>query len=84
MTPRTWRKKDERIRSLCVTRVLVVSYGSSGNGSANHLAGVMFQGMTGTKLIHVPFKGAGPASIALMKGRKNSGEEQTRLGGNCF
>ena len=45
-----------------------LTYGSSGNGSANHLAGVMFQGMTGTKLIHVPFKGAGPASIALMSG----------------
>jgi len=45
-----------------------LTYGSSGNGSANHLSGVMFQGMTGTKLVHVPFKGAGPAGIALMSG----------------
>ncbi|MGZ5092329.1 MAG: Bug family tripartite tricarboxylate transporter substrate binding protein [Burkholderiales bacterium] len=45
-----------------------VSFGSSGNGSANHLAGVLFQHMTGTKLIHVPYKGAGPASVALLSG----------------
>jgi tripartite-type tricarboxylate transporter receptor subunit TctC len=45
-----------------------LTYGSSGNGSANHLSGVMFQSMTGTKLVHVPFKGAGPAGIALMSG----------------
>ncbi len=45
-----------------------LNYGSSGVGSANHLAGVLFQGMTGTQLVHVPFKGAGPATIALMGG----------------
>jgi tripartite-type tricarboxylate transporter receptor subunit TctC len=45
-----------------------ITYGSSGNGSANHLAGVLLQTMTGTKLIHVPFKGAGPSAIALMSG----------------
>ena len=45
-----------------------LNYGSSGIGSANHLAGVLFQGMTGTQLVHVPFKGAGPATIALMGG----------------
>jgi tripartite-type tricarboxylate transporter receptor subunit TctC len=45
-----------------------VSFGSSGNGSANHLAGVLFQHMTGTKLVHVPYKGAGPAGVALLSG----------------
>ena len=45
-----------------------VTFGSSGNGSANHLAGVMFQHMAGTKLIHVPYKGAGPAVTALLSG----------------
>ena len=45
-----------------------LNYGSSGNGSANHLAGVLFQGMTGTRIVHVPFKGANPAAIALMSG----------------
>jgi tripartite-type tricarboxylate transporter receptor subunit TctC len=46
-----------------------VTFGSSGNGSANHLAGVLFQHMTGTKLVHVPYKGAGPAGAALIGGQ---------------
>lgn len=45
-----------------------ITFASSGNGSANHLAGVLFQHMTGTKLVHVPYKGAGPAGIALISG----------------
>lgn len=45
-----------------------ITFASSGNGSANHLAGVLFQHMTGTRLVHVPYKGAGPAGVALISG----------------
>ena len=45
-----------------------LNYGSAGVGSASHLAGELLQSMTGTKLVHIPFKGAGPATIALMSG----------------
>ena len=45
-----------------------VTFGSSGPGSANHLAGILFQQMTGTKLVHVPYKSAGQAGVALMSG----------------
>jgi len=45
-----------------------LSYGSSGNGAINHLAGELFNSMTGTKLVHVPYKGGGPAAIALLGG----------------
>jgi tripartite-type tricarboxylate transporter receptor subunit TctC len=45
-----------------------LNYGSSGIGSANHLAAELLQTMTGTKLVHIPFKGAGPATIALLSG----------------
>lgn len=45
-----------------------VTYGSSGNGSANHLAGVMLQHMTAVRLVHVPYKSAGLAATALMSG----------------
>lgn len=45
-----------------------VTFGSSGSGSANHLAGVLFQHMTGTKLVHVPYKGAAQAGTALISG----------------
>ncbi len=45
-----------------------VTYGSSGNGSANHLGGVLFQHMTGTTLVHVPYKSAAQSATALMSG----------------
>jgi len=45
-----------------------VTYGSSGNGSANHLGGVLFQYMTGTTLVHVPYKSAAQSATALMSG----------------
>ena len=45
-----------------------VTFASSGPGSANHLAGVLFQQMTNTKLVHVPYKSAGLAGVALMSG----------------
>ena len=45
-----------------------LTYGSSGTGSANHLAGVLFQHMTKTSMVHVPYKGSGPAGTALIGG----------------
>jgi tripartite-type tricarboxylate transporter receptor subunit TctC len=45
-----------------------LTYGSSGNGAINHLAGELFNHMTGTKLVHVPYKGGGPAAVALIGG----------------
>ena len=45
-----------------------LKYGSSGNGALNHLAGELFNLITGTKLLHVPYKGGGPAAIALLGG----------------
>jgi len=45
-----------------------LTYGSSGSGAFNHLTGALFARMTGTKLVHVPYKGGGPAAIALMSG----------------
>ncbi len=44
------------------------TYGSSGNGAINHLAGALFASMTGAPLTHVPYKGGAPAAIALMGG----------------
>lgn len=45
-----------------------VSYGSSGNASALHLAGAMFGLMTGTEMVHVPYRGGGPAVQDLIAG----------------
>jgi tripartite-type tricarboxylate transporter receptor subunit TctC len=46
-----------------------LNHGSSGNGSPQHLGAVMFQSLTGTKLNHVPYKGAAPAVADLLPGR---------------
>lgn len=45
-----------------------LNYGSSGNGAPTHLAGEMFEIATGAKIRHVPYRGAGPATNALLGG----------------
>ena len=62
-------KTPKEFIALVRSRPGQVTFGSSGNGSANHLAGVLFQQMTNTKLVHVPYKGAGPAGAALIGGQ---------------
>ena len=46
-----------------------MSYGSSGVGGTGHLAGELFNVMAGTQLVHVPYKGGGPAMIDLVAGQ---------------
>lgn len=45
-----------------------VRYASAGIGSAPHLSGVMFDQMAGTQMLHVPYRGNGPALLAVMSG----------------
>ena len=45
-----------------------VFFGSSGNGSTNHLAGELLKSMTGIDIVHVPYKGAAPAMNDLVAG----------------
>lgn len=49
----------------------LINYGSSGNGSSNHLSGELLATMTGVKLTHVPFRGTAPAMNELLAGRLN-------------
>jgi len=46
-----------------------VTYGSAGTGGANHLAGEMFKHAAGIDILHVPYKGNGPAIIDLTGGQ---------------
>ncbi|MEO9103071.1 MAG: tripartite tricarboxylate transporter substrate binding protein [Rhodoferax sp.] len=43
-----------------------ISYGSTGAGTDDHLQMVLFEQATGTKLLHVPFTGAGPVKVAML------------------
>ena len=43
-------------------------FASGGNGSAGHLAGELFKQQSGTFAVHIPYRGAGPAQLALMSG----------------
>ncbi len=45
------------------------SFGSSGNGGLSHLNGELFKHVTGTSILHVPYKGLGPALTDLMSGQ---------------
>jgi tripartite-type tricarboxylate transporter receptor subunit TctC len=45
-----------------------LDYASGGAGGINHLAGELFNSLAGTQIVHVPYKGAGPALIGVMSG----------------
>ena len=64
-----------------------VNWGSSGNGSSLHIGLALFQGATGTDVVHVPYKGAAPAITDTVSGQINlmytttvSGETQIKAG----
>jgi tripartite-type tricarboxylate transporter receptor subunit TctC len=46
-----------------------LTFGSSGPGSASHLSGALFAHIAGVQLLHVPYKGTGPAVTDLLGGR---------------
>ncbi len=51
-----------------------INYGSGGTGSFLHVAMALFLSMTGTDMVHLPYRGGGPAMAALV-----SGETQTEI-----
>jgi len=46
-----------------------IAYASFGNGSASHLAGALFTNQAGIKMIHIPYKGGGPAITDTLSGQ---------------
>ena len=69
---------DSRLRTLAdyaqaaKARPEAVSFGSSGVGSAGHLAGVLFGLQVEARLLHIPFRGAGEAQQAVLSGDTDS------------
>lgn len=61
-------KSVKQLIALAKSKPGTLNYGSAGNGSANHLATARFAHMTGTNLVHVPYKGGGPAVVSIVSG----------------
>ena len=62
-----------------------LSFASGGTGSTNHLAGELFMQQTGIRMLHVPYKGAGPAIVGVIGGEvdlmfEGAGIEHARHG----
>ncbi|HSV80528.1 MAG TPA: tripartite tricarboxylate transporter substrate binding protein [Ramlibacter sp.] len=53
------------------TKPEALSYGSNGNGTAQHMIGTQFQIETGARLLHVPYKGSAPLTTDLLGGQVN-------------
>ena len=62
-------KSVKELVALAKAKPGALNYASSGSGAAAHLAAELFQSMTGTKMAHIPYKGAGPALIDTLAGQ---------------
>jgi tripartite-type tricarboxylate transporter receptor subunit TctC len=54
--------------ALARARPDLLTFASNGAGSPGHLAGELLKSMTGTRMTHVPYKGAAPATLAVVSG----------------
>ncbi len=61
-------RSARQVIDIAKTRPGTLTYGSSGTGGGPHLAGELFQLLSGARWTHVPFKGAAPAAIGVMSG----------------
>ncbi len=62
-------KSVKEFIALAKSRPGELNYASSGSGAAAHLAAELFKSMTKTSMVHVPYKGAGPALIDVLAGQ---------------
>ena len=62
-------KSIQELISLAKSQPGKLNFASSGDGTISHLAGELFKSVTGTDMVHVPYRGGGPARTALMGGQ---------------
>ncbi len=61
-------KSVQELIALAKAKPGQLNYASSGSGSSAHLAGELFKSLTAVDLVHIPYKGGGPAVISLVAG----------------
>ena len=61
-------RNTRELVALAKTRPGGLNYASAGAGSATHLSGELLKALSGTDILHVPYKGTGPAVTALLSG----------------
>jgi tripartite-type tricarboxylate transporter receptor subunit TctC len=61
-------KNTKELIALAKARPGQLNYASAGGGSATHLSGELLKTMGGVNIVHVPYKGTGPAVTALLSG----------------
>jgi tripartite-type tricarboxylate transporter receptor subunit TctC len=69
INPGTPAKNVAELVALAKTQPGKYSFGSNGNGTAQHLIGAQFESMGGIELLHVPYKGSGPLTTDLLGGQ---------------
>ena len=62
-------KSIQELISLAKSQPGKLNFASSGDGTISHLAGELFKSVTGADMVHVPYRGGGPARTALMGGQ---------------
>jgi len=69
VTPKLPVKNVAEFIAYCKANPGKINMASSGSGTSVHLSGELFKSMTGCNMVHVPYKGAGPALTDLMGGQ---------------
>ena len=69
VTPSLPVKTVQEFIDYCKAHPGQINMASSGSGTSVHLSGELFKSMTGCKMLHIPYKGAGPALTDLMAGQ---------------
>ncbi len=62
-------KNIRELVALAESKPGTINYASSGNGANLHLVTELFMHMTGTKMVHIPYKGTGPAILDTLAGQ---------------
>jgi tripartite-type tricarboxylate transporter receptor subunit TctC len=71
LNPKVPAKSVTELITLAKAQPGKLNYGSAGNGTTTHMVSALFAQMAGIDLVHVPYKGAGPAMVDLISGQIN-------------